>query len=148
MDFVKMIGALLFVILLIYGLVRFVDKQNRLLKPFRYVENIGGTTVGQNQFSPAYQSGQTSISCRCRRDSIQLLKEIDDEQECEAIVKQYEEAMESKTDLPKIVQKFASQIKKQNQPATSSFSANLKAQLAELKRTQSEVRKKGPKQNE
>lgn len=45
MDFVKMIGALLFVILLIYGLVRFVGKQNRLLKPFRYVENIGGTTV-------------------------------------------------------------------------------------------------------
>lgn len=49
MDFVKMIGALLFVILLIYGLVRFVGKQNRLLKPFRYVENIGGTTVGQNR---------------------------------------------------------------------------------------------------
>ncbi|WP_144494398.1 flagella biosynthesis regulatory protein FliZ [Bacillus pumilus] len=147
MDFVKMIGALLFVILLIYGLVRFVGKQNRLLKPFRYVENIGGTTVGQNRSVQLIKVGKRVLVVGVA-DSIQLLKEIDDEQECEAIVQQYEEAMESKTDLPKIVQKFTSQIKKQDQPTTSSFSANLKAQLAELKKTQSEVRKKGPKQNE
>nr|MDF9459073.1 flagella biosynthesis regulatory protein FliZ [Bacillus pumilus] len=147
MDFVKMIGALLFVILLIYGLVRFVGKQNRLLKPFRYVENIGGTTVGQNRSVQLIKVGRRVLVVGVA-DSIQLLKEIDDEQECEAIVKQYEEAMESKTDLPKIVQKFTSQVKKQNQPTTSSFSANLKARLAELKKTQAEVRKKGPKQNE
>ncbi|MBR0601296.1 flagella biosynthesis regulatory protein FliZ [Bacillus safensis] len=147
MDFVKMIGALLFVILLIYGLVRFVGKQNRLLKPFRYVENIGGTTVGQNRSVQLIKVGKRILVVGVA-DSIQLLKEIDDEQECEAIVKQYEEAMESKTDLPKMVQKFTSQVKKHDQPNTSSFSANLKAQLAELKKTQSEVRKKGPKQNE
>ncbi|GMG78567.1 flagella biosynthesis regulatory protein FliZ [Bacillus safensis] len=147
MDFVKMIGALLFVILLIYGLVRFVGKQNRLLKPFRYVENIGGTTVGQNRSVQLIKVGKRVLVVGVA-DSIQLLKEIDDEQECEAIVKQYEEAMESKTDLPKMVQKFTSQVKKHDQPTTSSFSANLKAQLAELKKTQSEVRKKGPKQNE
>lgn len=147
MDFVKMIYALLFVILLIYGLVRFVGKQNRLLKPFRYVENIGGTTVGQNRSVQLIKVGKRVLVVGVA-DSIQLLKEIDDEQECEAIVKQYEEAMESKTDLPKMVQKFTSQIKKHDQTSTSSFSANLKAQLAELKKTQSEVRKKGPKQNE
>ncbi|EKF37412.1 flagella biosynthesis regulatory protein FliZ [Bacillus xiamenensis] len=147
MDFVKMIGALLFVILLIYGLVRFVGKQNRLLKPFRYVENIGGTTVGQNRSVQLIKVGKRVLVVGVA-DSIQLLKEIDDEQECEAIVKQYEEAMESKTDLPKMVQKLTSQVKKHDQSATSSFSANLKAQLAELKKTQSEVRKKGPKQNE
>lgn len=146
MDFVKMIGALLFVILLIYGLVRFVGKQHRLLKPFRYVENIGGTTVGQNRSVQLIKVGKRVLVVGVA-DSIQLLKEIDDEQECEAIVKQYEEAMESKTDLPKMVQKFTSQVKKHDQPTTS-FSANLKAQLAELKKTQSEVRKKGPKQNE
>ncbi|WP_159159621.1 flagella biosynthesis regulatory protein FliZ [Bacillus altitudinis] len=147
MDFVKMIGALLFVILLIYGLVRFVGKQNRLLKPFRYVENIGGTTVGQNRSVQLIKVGKRVLVVGVA-DSIQLLKEIDDEQECEAIVKQYEEAMESKTDLPKMMQKLTSQVKKHDQSTTSSFSANLKAQLAELKKTQSEVRKKGPKQNE
>ncbi|KEP27839.1 MULTISPECIES: flagella biosynthesis regulatory protein FliZ [Bacillus] len=147
MDFVKMIGALLFVILLIYGLVRFVGKQNRLLKPFRYVENIGGTTVGQNRSVQLIKVGKRVLVVGVA-DSIQLLKEIDDEQECEAIVKQYEEAMESKTDIPKIVQKFTSQVKKHDKTTTSSFSANLKAQLAELKKTQSEVRKKGPKQDE
>lgn len=46
-DFVKMIFALLFVIVLIYGLVKLMNKRNRLLKPFQYVENIGGTSVGQ-----------------------------------------------------------------------------------------------------
>uniref|UniRef100_UPI003EBB61D0 flagella biosynthesis regulatory protein FliZ n=1 Tax=Bacillus maqinnsis TaxID=3229854 RepID=UPI003EBB61D0 len=145
MDFVKMIGALLFVILLIYGLVRFVGKQNRFLKPFRYVENIGGTTVGQNRSVQLIKVGKRVLVVGVA-DSIQLLKEIDDEQECEEIVKQYEEAMESKTDLPKIVSKFTSQVKGNEKPITSSFSANLKAQLAELKKNQSEVRKKGPKQ--
>ncbi|MCY8586897.1 flagellar biosynthetic protein FliO, partial [Bacillus haynesii] len=48
-DFVKMIGALLFVIFLIYALVKFMNKRNRLLKPFQYVENIGGTSLGQNK---------------------------------------------------------------------------------------------------
>ncbi|MXI40447.1 flagella biosynthesis protein FliZ, partial [Escherichia coli] len=111
------------------------------------VENIGGTTVGQNRSVQLIKVGKRVLVVGVA-DSIQLLKEIDDEQECEAIVKQYEEAMESKTDLPKMVQKFTSQIKKHDQTTTSSFSANLKAQLAELKKTQSEVRKKGPKQNE
>ncbi|MGE6631412.1 flagella biosynthesis regulatory protein FliZ [Bacillus sp. NPDC077027] len=147
MDFVKMIGALLFVILLIYGLVKFVGKQNRLLKPFRYVENIGGTSVGQNRSVQLIKVGKRVLVVGVA-DSIQLLKEIDDEQECEAIVSQYEEAMESKSDLPKIVQKFTSQVKANSKATTSSFSENLKAQLAELKKTQSEVRKKGPKQNE
>ncbi|MFS0656012.1 flagella biosynthesis regulatory protein FliZ [Bacillus sp. 179-C3.3 HS] len=147
MDFVKMIGALLFVILLIYGLVRFIGKQNRLLKPFRYVENIGGTTVGQNRSVQLIKVGKRVLVVGVA-DSIQLLKEIEDEKECEDIVKQYEEAMESKPDLPKFVQKFTTQVKKPNQSVTSSFSANLKTQLAELKKTQSEVRKKGPKQNE
>ncbi|BBP89365.1 hypothetical protein BsIDN1_29830 [Bacillus safensis] len=74
MDFVKMIGALLFfVILLIYGLVRFVGKQNRLLKPFRYVENIGGTTVGQNRSVQLIKVGKRVLVVGVA-DSIQLLK--------------------------------------------------------------------------
>ena len=123
-------------------------KAKPLTPPFRYVENIGGTTVGQNRSVQLIKVGKRVLVVGVA-DSIQLLKEIDDEQECEAIVKQYEEAMESKTDLPKMMQKLTSQVKKHDQPTTSSFSANLKAQLAELKRpNQKSERKARNKMNE
>lgn len=77
-DFVKMIFALLFVIVLIYGLVKLMNKRNRLLKPFQYVENIGGTSVGQNRSIQLIKVGKSVLVVGVG-ETIQLLKEIEDE---------------------------------------------------------------------
>lgn len=101
-DFVKMIGALLFVILLIYGFVKLMNRRNRLLKPFQYVENIGGTSVGQNRSVQLIKVGNSVLVVGVG-ETIQLLKEIEDEKEREAILSQYEESMSSKVEWTKLV---------------------------------------------
>lgn len=86
-DFVKMIGALLFVIFLIYALVKFMNKRNRLLKPFQYVENIGGTSLGQNKSVQLIKVGNRVLVVGVG-ENIQPLKEIDDEKEYKEILTQ------------------------------------------------------------
>ncbi|MFN2746238.1 MULTISPECIES: flagella biosynthesis regulatory protein FliZ [Bacillus] len=145
-DFVKMIGALLFVIFLIYALVRFVNKRNRLLKPFQHVENIGGTSLGQNKSVQLVKVGNRVLVVGVG-ENIQLLKEIDDEKECEDILKQHEAAMNSKIEW----QKWVEQVKVpgvQKKGVKASFSESLKAQLAELKQNHAKGRKKGQNQHE
>lgn len=145
-DFVKMVGALLFVIFLIYALVKFMNKRNRLLKPFQYVENIGGTSLGQNKSVQLIKVGNRVLVVGVG-DNIQLLKEIDDEKEYKEILTQHEAAMNSKIEW----QKWMDQVKVpgvQKQSGTASFSESLKAQLAELKQNRAEGRKKGQNQHE
>ncbi|MEC1612475.1 flagella biosynthesis regulatory protein FliZ [Bacillus mojavensis] len=145
-DFVKMIFALLFVIALIYGLVKLMNKRNRLLKPFQYVENIGGTSVGQNRSIQLIKVGNSVLVVGVG-ETIQLLKEIDDEKEIKDILSQHEEAMSSKIEW----QKLAKPLKgSENQPQQklTSFSKALKEQLEELKQNRSEGKKKGPRHHE
>ncbi|MDQ8091258.1 MULTISPECIES: flagella biosynthesis regulatory protein FliZ [Bacillus amyloliquefaciens group] len=145
-DFVKMIGALLFVILLIYGFVKLMNKRNRLLKPFQYVENIGGTSVGQNRSVQLIKVGNSVLVVGVG-ETIQLLKEIEDEKEREAILSQYEESMSSKVEWTKLVNPRKDGEKKP-QTMLPSFSKALKEQLNELKQSRSEGKKKGPYHHE
>ncbi|BBP89366.1 hypothetical protein BsIDN1_29840 [Bacillus safensis] len=59
-------------------------------------------------------------------------------------MKQYEEAMESKTDLPKMVQKFTSQIKKHDQPTTSSFFSQFKGAASRIEKDPIRSQKERP----
>ncbi|MBU8786433.1 flagella biosynthesis regulatory protein FliZ [Bacillus glycinifermentans] len=145
-DFVKMIGALLFVIFLIYALVKFMNKRNRLLKPFQYVENIGGAPLGQNRSVQLVKVGNRVLVVGVG-ENIQLLKEIDDEQDVKEILAQHEAAMNSKIEW----QKWVDQVKgpgAQKRGGLPSFSESLKAQLAELKQNHAKGRKKGQNQHE
>lgn len=145
-DFVKMIFALLFVIVLIYGLVKLMNKRNRLLKPFQYVENIGGTSVGQNRSIQLIKVGKSVLVVGVG-ETIQLLKEIEDEKEIEVILSQHEEAMSSKIEWQKFVKPLKSS-EHQPQQKLPSFSKALKEQLEELKQNRSEGKKKGPRHHE
>lgn len=142
----KMIFALLFVIVLIYGLVKLMNKRNRLLKPFQYVENIGGTSVGQNRSIQLIKVGKSVLVVGVG-ETIQLLKEIEDETEIEVILSQHEEAMSSKIEWQKFVKPLKGS-EHQPQQKLPSFSKALKEQLEELKQNRSEGKKKGPRHHE
>ncbi|MCY7918344.1 flagella biosynthesis regulatory protein FliZ [Bacillus vallismortis] len=145
-DFVKMIFALLFVVVLIYGLVKLMNKRNRLLKPFQYVENIGGTSVGQNRSIQLIKVGNNVLVVGVG-ETIQLLKEIEDEKEIEVILSQHEEVMSSKIEWTKLVKPLKG-AEHQPQQKLPSFSKALKEQLEELKQNRSEGKKKGPRHHE
>ena len=48
-DFVKMIFATVFVVGLLYSVLKFVNKKGRLFKSTQLIENLGGTTLGANR---------------------------------------------------------------------------------------------------
>lgn len=123
-----------------------MNKRNRLLKPFQYVENIGGTSVGQNRSVQLIKVGNSVLVVGVG-ETIQLLKEIEDEKEREAILSQYEEAMSSKVEWTKLVNPRKGGEKKP-QTMLPSFSKALKEQLNELKQSRSEGKKKGPYHHE
>ena len=49
-DFVKMIFATVFVVGLLYFVLKFVNKKGRLFKSTQLIENLGGTALGCKSF--------------------------------------------------------------------------------------------------
>ncbi|KGX93161.1 flagellar protein [Pontibacillus halophilus JSM 076056 = DSM 19796] len=86
MDIVRSLFALLFVILLIYLLLKWVNKRNKLFKPARTIENLGGISLGQNKSIQIVRIGKRVYSVGVG-DSIELLTEITDEETIEELVK-------------------------------------------------------------
>ncbi|MCY8524149.1 flagellar biosynthetic protein FliO, partial [Bacillus atrophaeus] len=106
----------------------------------------GGTSVGQNRSVQLIKVGKRVLVVGVG-DTIQLLKEIDNEEEREAILAQHEEAMSSKVEWPKLMNPLKGSEKK-TQQMLPSFSKALKEQLEELKQNRSEGKKKGPHHHE
>jgi flagellar protein FliO/FliZ len=131
-DFVKMIFALVFVLLLIYGALRFINKRNKWFDNGRSVENIGGTNLGNNKSLQLVKVGN-SILVVGVGDSINLLKEITDEKEANLLL----EAYKNKSDTaPLTSDTFKDLIKKlptsKNSVKTKQFSSLLKEQIGQL----------------
>lgn len=130
-DFIKMIFALLFVLALLYGALKLINSRNKL-DSGRSVENIGGTNLGNNKSLQLVKVGNSVLVVGVG-DSINLLKEITDEQEREQLIQSYRDRSENMTitsdKLSGVVEKFKGLKKTKNK---SSFSALLQDQLGQL----------------
>ncbi len=88
-DYIKMVLALLFVIALLYGVLRFVNSRNKTFQTNQLIQNLGGVGVGQGKSLQLMQVGN-SIFLVGIGDDITLLKEITDPVEIENLTKIYE----------------------------------------------------------
>ena len=102
-DYVKMIFALLFVIALLYGLLRFLNKRNRSFQHNQLIQNLGGVGVGQGKSVQLMQVGN-SLFLVGIGENINLLKEITDPQEIEELTKIYEDKLGSGQTLPYVME--------------------------------------------
>ncbi len=131
-DFVKMVFALLFVIVLIYGALRLINKRNKWFDKGRAIENIGGTTLGNNKSLQLVKVGN-SILVVGVGDSINLLKEITDENESEMLLQAYKNKTEtsglSAESLIELVKKLPGN---KNKDSSNKFSSLLKEQIGQL----------------
>ncbi|NMH74909.1 flagella biosynthesis protein FliZ [Bacillus sp. RO2] len=130
-DFIQMIFALLFVLALLYGALKLINNRNRL-DSGRSVENIGGTNLGNNKSLQLVKVGNSVLVVGVG-DSINLLKEITDEQEREQLIQSYRDRSENlaiNTDrLSSLVEKLKGMKKTKSK---SSFSSVLQDQLGQL----------------
>ncbi|MGD6816156.1 flagellar biosynthetic protein FliO [Metabacillus sp. 84] len=131
-DFLKMIAATLFVAGLIYLLFRLLQSKNKWIKPMGYLQNLGGTSLGQNRSIQIVRAGDEILLVGVG-DSVQLLKVISEEEEIEKIVQQYEDKGPDLSGAKLFLSKAAQTVgNKQPDKNHSSFKDSLQKQLNEL----------------
>lgn len=148
-DFLKMIFATIFVIALLYAVLKFINKRSRSFSSNQLVENLGGTALGTNRSIQIVKIGNRVLVVGVGED-VKLLREIDDEEEARQIIEDYNHRMDQLVQPSDIVTKLIERtrnIKQGTNTEEASFSSTLKAQLEELskgrKKLFDEMEKKG-----
>lgn len=133
-DFIKMILATAFIIFLIYILLRFVSKRNKFTSSSNYIENLGGTNVGQNRSIQLIKVGKKILVVGVS-DSVQLLKEIDDEDECREITEEHQQRFAAAIDTKDWLKNVSAPLfSKKNNGMADGHSFSFKEQLEQLKK--------------
>ncbi|WP_456271535.1 flagellar biosynthetic protein FliO [Bacillus sp. AK031] len=135
-DYIKMIFALVFVIALIYFLLKFINQKSKSFQQTKLIHNLGGTTLGGNRSVQLVKVGDRILILGVGED-IQLLKEIDGVEEKEEILEYYEEKpqgiQQPKALLAQLIgRKTDSSSKDEND--TQSFQSLLKTQLDDIRK--------------
>ncbi|MDT8859014.1 flagellar biosynthetic protein FliO [Alkalihalobacillus sp. MEB130] len=91
--FAQMISALALVVVLIYVLLRFLNKRSQSFRSSKTLENIGGVPLGANKSVQLIKIGERVLVVGVG-DSIQLLKEIEDETEVESLLRNQQDQLE------------------------------------------------------
>ncbi|RFU68870.1 flagellar biosynthetic protein FliO [Bacillus sp. V59.32b] len=139
-DFARMIFATIFVVALLYIALRFINKKSRSYQKANFIENIGGTSLGSNRSVQLIKVGN-SILVVGVGETIQLLKEIDNEEEYGELLQNYNVKMEQMIQpgdfITKLKQKFI--VSDSN---STGFASQFKKQLEELSKDRKKVVKK------
>jgi flagellar protein FliO/FliZ len=123
-DYIKMLFSLLFVIALIYVLLRFINKRSRLFGQAQMLDNLGGIPLGANRSVQLIKVGERILVLGVG-ESIQLLKELEGREEIELLSLQRENEIKLQPySLDKWFRKKAEKGLSENQ-----FHSLLKSQL-------------------
>jgi flagellar protein FliO/FliZ len=135
-DYIKMIFALVFVIALIYFLLKFINQKSKSFQQTKLIHNLGGTTLGGNRSVQLVKVGDRILILGVGED-IQLLKEIDGVQEKADILEYYDEkpqGMQQQKDLLAQLLGKKTDRSAEKSSETQSFQSLLKSQLDDIKK--------------
>lgn len=135
-DYIQTIFALIFVVGLLFALLKFVNRKNRIYDKNRFMKNMGGISLGQHKSIQLVAVGETYYLIGVGED-IRLLKEITDADEIEKLMEHYEAVdMSSATGLLEQMLTKIPKLKKnskQQEEATTDFSKIFNHRLDEIK---------------
>lgn len=151
-DFIQMIFATVFVVGLLYGLLKFVNKKSRSYKSTNVVNHLGGTALGQNRSVQVVKIGE-KVYILGVGENVQLISEVADKEERDTLLKNYEEQGDQSLQAKQfLTQPFKIMKKsKSEQVKNQSFQDILSKQLADMKKKRSdqlENLKKGKHEHE
>lgn len=131
-DFLKMILATLFVLALLYLLLKFLNKKSNGYKDSQLIQNMGGTSLGSNRSVQVIRIGERVLIVGVG-ENVGLLTEIEDEDEARQIIEEYNEKMEqlmSPSDIvTKVIKRTKSLQVQTKEKETSSFPSILRSKL-------------------
>lgn len=145
-DYVKMVFALIFVILLLYGLLRFVNSRNKTFQTNQLIKNLGGVGISQGKSVQLLQVGNSLFLIGIGED-VSLLKEITEPEEIAKLTKIYDDKQEIGKTVPYISELYSrlkdnvssrENSKEKNDP---SFNETFQKRLQEIKKDRSDVLK-------
>ncbi|MFE8695172.1 flagellar biosynthetic protein FliO [Cytobacillus sp. FJAT-53684] len=147
-DFIKMIFATIFVVALLYFLLKFINKKSKMFKSSNLVENLGGTALGTNRSVQLIKVGNRVLVVGVG-ENIQLLTEINDSEERNQIISEYNDKMEQLVQPSDIVTRVLQRRKNVHTSGNKGnhFQSLLKEQLDDIttgrKKLFDEMEKKG-----
>ncbi|WP_240507989.1 flagellar biosynthetic protein FliO [Virgibacillus indicus] len=135
-DLIKMFFALLLVLALIYLLLKFLNKRNKLLQKIKALENLGGISVGQNKSIQIVRIGKQFYLVGVG-ENVEMLQEITDE---EVINDLLEHGQESENDSSTLlsVPFFQSKTDKNNS-SQNDFKNLFSSELEKLKQNRNKI---------
>lgn len=137
--FLQLFLALLVIIFMIYALIRFIGKRSQTYQTHRTLQTIGGVHVASNRSIQLIRIGDRVLVVGVG-ETIQLLKEIDDEREVKKILADYEN-QEGHEHLSLMYKWFQTKVQKKNekQPLNMNFKGLLERQLTDVKKSQKQA---------
>ena len=137
-DYIKTLFALVFVLGLLFGLLKFVNRKNKLYDKNRLMKNMGGISLGQHKSIQLVVIGESYYLIGVG-DDIRLLKEITDLDEIDKLVEFY--AGDNSTEivsgmLNRILAKVAGKSKSDSNVKTEEspdFSTVFQSRIEEMK---------------
>ena len=133
-DFLKMIFATLFVVALLYVVLKLVNKKGMLHNKSDTLVSLGGLTVGTNRSVQLIKVGERLLVVGVG-ENIQLLTEIEKGQEFDQIIINYNQKLDEIAQPSDFITRIVQLIKGRKKEETgeqTSFQMLLKKQLNEL----------------
>ncbi len=139
LDVVRMIGALVFVVALLYFLLRFINKKSRSYQENHTVRHLGGTALGGSRSVQVVKVGSRVLILGVG-ENVALLKEIEDEEERNELLARYEEQLDTMMQPSDIINRMKSQVERKKQTTGSSdFKQELERKMADLKKSRGQA---------
>ncbi|AIF66386.1 hypothetical protein GZ22_06915 [Terribacillus saccharophilus] len=145
LNLVKLALALVVVLGLIYVLLKFLNKRNRLFQQVRAMENIGGIALGNNKSVQIVRVGEKVFMLGVG-DNVDLLTEIKDEQTIKELTEQDQQEMKASALLANILPSRKQQEEKQQEDKTeqkesaSNFQDLFKEEIGKLKQSRNRLK--------
>ncbi|CAH0224261.1 hypothetical protein SRABI84_02461 [Peribacillus simplex] len=130
-EFLRMIFATIFVVALLYILLKFINKKSKSYQKANSVENLGGTSLGASRSVQLVKVGGRILVIGVG-ENIQLLKEIDDPKEYEQLLKDHNDKIDQMIQPGGLAMKLKNKWLKKSGSETASFSAEFKNQLDQM----------------
>ncbi|MBK3494378.1 flagellar biosynthetic protein FliO [Viridibacillus sp. YIM B01967] len=106
-EYIKMVLALIFVVALLYGMLKFVNSRNQKYQHNQMMQNLGGLSLGQQKSVQLLKVGDSLYLVGVGED-VHILKEISGEAEKERLMTLYNDKQEFSNQVPYMAEIFTS----------------------------------------
>ncbi len=134
-EYIKMVLALVFVIALLYGVLKFINSRNSKYQQNQLMQNLGGISLGQQKSVQLLKVGETLYLVGVGND-VRILKEVTDSEEKEQLLNLYNEKQELTSQVPyvaELISRFKEKTSKQQEHSQNKdFKEEFQKRLATL----------------